>query len=294
MNYRNIFILINALFIGLTFSCKNDYDKAIEDEEIKIKEYLQKNNLDVKPQENGLYYINLEQGDGDSIKTGDFISFNVNMDEIDKNLNPSNTKNNLYAIVGDNPFIKGIDEGFKLMVEGEKARFIIPFAFGYYSPNAVSSNYLTYIADVEINEKIDDPDQWELNRIMKFVDTLSVKYDTLDMDSTTGFTFISVKEGTGANAEYLNHVDLTFRGFLIDMTLFSDYYESRTFSVSLDSSSIKQDELTKGLIEGVLRMKEGGQAIIVVPSAMGYGRKYGTIIHSYATLVYNVILNDIQ
>lgn len=87
--------------------------------------------------------------------------------------------------------------------------------------------------------------------------------------------------GTGAQAKEGDKVLVNYKGTLIDGTEF-DSNENTEFSVN---------GVVKGFKEGILNMKEGGKAILVMPSDLAYGdRGAGQNIPGGATLIFEVEL----
>ncbi|HOY52093.1 MAG TPA: hypothetical protein PLX49_10015, partial [Prolixibacteraceae bacterium] len=62
--------LVVAAFAVAMFSCEddNDYRKLREKELELLDNYIQKNNITVKPTKTGLYFIDKVKGTGDSVK----------------------------------------------------------------------------------------------------------------------------------------------------------------------------------------------------------------------------------
>jgi FKBP-type peptidyl-prolyl cis-trans isomerase FkpA len=103
----------------------------------------------------------------------------------------------------------------------------------------------------------------------------------------SGLVFFSVKEGTGASPTATDKVKVHYRGTL-------------TTGVEFDSSYARKEPIEfalNGVIpcwtEGVQKMKVGGKARLVCPSAIAYGEGGQPGIPGGATLVFEVELLDI-
>ncbi len=286
MKMKNtIFGIWILIVITSASSCKNEYDEAIEDEEIKIKKYLKENNLTTELTESGLYYIEIEQGSGEQVNKDDFISISVVGDVIENNLDTSYS--NVTFIVGSNQMIEGLDEGVQLMKEQGKARFIIPFELAYYSPDAYSPNYNTFLFEIKIDDIIENPLAWELERINKYIQDSSLDV----VPDTSGFCFLSIEEGTGEFAEEGDYIEIIYVGALLDGTIFDQSHANEETALNIN---LESDRLIKGWIKGITMMKEGGRALFIVPSSLAYGSEYiGPHITPYSTLLFEVKLLNV-
>lgn len=138
--------------------------KVIEDpiayEEELITQYLEANNLtDVQPESSGLYYIEIEEGVGDSAQTDFYVTINVDGFLIDgrRFLDEEVYRFKLGAY--EYALTEGLIEGVSYMKEQGKAKLIVPFYIGYgaagksyYEGKAMVPipPYTTLIYDVEL------------------------------------------------------------------------------------------------------------------------------------------------
>ncbi len=100
-----------------------------------------------------------------------------------------------------------------------------------------------------------------------------------------------LKEGAGASPKMGESVVVHYAGWLTDGTLFDSSWQRglpATFRLAAGG-------LIPGWIEGLQRMKPGGEALLVVPPEMGYGaRGAGAKIPPNATLVFRVALIEVR
>jgi len=101
----------------------------------------------------------------------------------------------------------------------------------------------------------------------------------------SGLVYYSMKEGTGAQPDTSNTVEVHYHGTLIDGTVFdSSVDRGQTISFPLGG-------VIKGWQEGLAMMKEGGKATLVIPSDLAYGDAgSGDTIPPGATLKFEVEL----
>jgi len=108
------------------------------------------------------------------------------------------------------------------------------------------------------------------------------KEGVIELES--GLQYIILEEGTGISPEAEDTVTVHYTGTLIDGTEF-------------DSSMDRGEPVTfplygviPGWIEGLQLLKEGGKAMLFVPSDLGYGAQAWGPIPAYSTLIFEVEL----
>lgn len=101
----------------------------------------------------------------------------------------------------------------------------------------------------------------------------------------SGLVYYSMVEGTGAQPNGSNTVEVHYHGTLTDGTVF-DSSVDRGQTISFPLSGVIQ-----GWQEGLAMMKEGGKATLVIPSDLAYGDQgSGDTIPPGATLKFEVEL----
>jgi FKBP-type peptidyl-prolyl cis-trans isomerase FkpA len=100
----------------------------------------------------------------------------------------------------------------------------------------------------------------------------------------SGLYYIETKAGTGATPSYGKRVRVKYAGTFTDGTPF----DSGTFDFTLGFGQV-----ISGWDEGISYMKEGGKALLIVPSDLGYGPDGYSDIPGYTPLVFEVELIDI-
>lgn len=285
---KSFYIALCCLVVFFV-ACRNEVDKASEDEEVRIKKYLKNNGLDtISPTQDGLYYIPQVTGTGDTVKVGDFISANINGAVLGKALVASDIDSNMAFVVGNGRLIRGIELGVQMMREGEKTQFIVPFKLAYYSPLSPENNFNTYLFEVEINEIIDTPLVWEIERIEEFL--AKNEYD-IEPD-TLGFCYVELKEGDGDTIQVSDYISIHFESTLLDGTVLSynDIYNQYRFKLHPETYIFNSDTvLNAGLIKGFTQMRENGEGLIIIPSSMAYGgASPGIAIPAYSTIIFHI------
>ena len=90
--------------------------------------------------------------------------------------------------------------------------------------------------------------------------------------------------GTGATLAGLGTVVVSYVGYVKSGAKFQ---QGSGVQISLANEII-------GIQEGLQGMHEGGERLLVIPSALGFGSNYSSGVPPNSTLVYDIILNSIQ
>jgi len=115
-----------------------------------------------------------------------------------------------------------------------------------------------------------------------------------DPSLITDLQVIDIVVGDGALAEPGNSVDVHYTGWLYDPSEADN--KGSKFDSSVDrgepfSFPLGQGRVIAGWDNGVAGMRVGGQRVLVIPPAMGYGsRGAGNVIPPNATLLFEVEL----
>jgi FKBP-type peptidyl-prolyl cis-trans isomerase len=105
----------------------------------------------------------------------------------------------------------------------------------------------------------------------------------------SGLQYKIVKEGTGKSPAATDTVLVHYRGTLLDGTEFDSSYKRN------EPISFPLNRVIKGWTEGLQLLKEGGKAILYIPSKLAYGENgAGGIIGPNETLIFEVELLKVQ
>ena len=107
--------------------------RRLQDESKNIAKYVKDNNITVKPHLSGLYYIEIQEGDGDSVELGDMVSIHYIIYNIYGQLIESSYDYDqpLPFVYGGDQMIPGIEEAVGYMRVGGKSRIIVPSRLGF-------------------------------------------------------------------------------------------------------------------------------------------------------------------
>jgi FKBP-type peptidyl-prolyl cis-trans isomerase FkpA len=110
-------------------------DKYHTDETVEMEllnNYLKNANINVKPTESGLYYVEKVKGKGRQAQKGNQVSVHYTLTLIDGQLiETSLDKKPISYRLGEGKVIDGWEEGIAYMREGGKATLIVPSKIGY-------------------------------------------------------------------------------------------------------------------------------------------------------------------
>ena len=119
----------------MAIKAKEDADNAkrLQEEPQRIVKYIKDNDITVKPQLSGLYYIEIRVGEGVPVQNGDLVAIHYSIYNLDNQLIESSYDYGqpLSFIYGDGQMIPGIEEAVGYMKVGGKARIVVPSKLGF-------------------------------------------------------------------------------------------------------------------------------------------------------------------
>lgn len=106
----------------------------------------------------------------------------------------------------------------------------------------------------------------------------------------SGLYYIEKKKGTGKQPSDNSFVSIHYLGTFINGEPFDNTYERNSpFEFQLGKELVIQ-----GLEEGVKLMREGGEAILIIPSKLAYGSEQYKMIPPYSTLIFEITLLKVK
>ena len=158
-----VFIGIAVALLVSFPSCndENNLDELAAEEQRLLKEHIENNYPGLEPKPSGLYYIEVEEGDGDEIEVGDEVQiyftgtllttgnvFSTTADEFGHHYEAWD------MIIGSGGSIQGLEEGVSYMKVGGRATLIIPSNLAYGATiNGSIPRFSTLIYDVKLHKK---------------------------------------------------------------------------------------------------------------------------------------------
>jgi FKBP-type peptidyl-prolyl cis-trans isomerase FkpA len=147
MTMRNKCSIAILVALPILFGACHKRDKKVSDEEYrktrealvganrilvkkdmeKINAYIRRHNWDMQQTASGLWYMIVEKGYGEPIKTGEIVTLNYRVELLDGSLcYSSDSLGPKRFRTGQGGVESGLEEGLLLLKNGSKARFIIP------------------------------------------------------------------------------------------------------------------------------------------------------------------------
>lgn len=280
--------------------------KAQEQE--ALQKYLSENQHS-EPLASGLYYTELKKGKGKTPQAGDVLKVNLSVGMIGGISLFSNFGKEPMEIEFGQPFdTKGLDEALGYMSKGTKASLIVPshLAFDSVGRSQMIPPYTTMLYEVEIadikpksevekeraaqqmkaSETAEQAKKSEAQKIANYIKNNGITAKP----TNTGLYYIETVKGTGKSPENGKSVKVNYTLYNID---------GQKLQSSLDSGKpftfvLGQGQVIQGWDEGLLLMKEGGKARLLIPSALGYGdTPRSADIPAYSPLVFDIELLEV-
>jgi FKBP-type peptidyl-prolyl cis-trans isomerase FkpA len=260
-----------------------------------------------KKSDKGVRYSILKSNKGDKIKLDDIVFLQIKYStEKDSALFDSWKMGGPLNLKVTKPTFKGdLMDALTLLTVNDSAAFLFNadsmFAktFNMPKPEFITAGsdlkFLVKIQRVATEEvlKADEikvqkeKDMEEKVAIDKYIAENNLTVQT----SPTGLKYIISTPGTGAKAEAGKTVKVHYTGKLLNGTKFDS---------SLDRNDPIEFVLGKGMVipgwdEGIALLKEGGKALLIIPSNIAYGaRGAGGVIPPFTPLTFEVELVSVQ
>lgn len=321
---KNIFTFLAIFGLIALHSCEKEVSEREADELLRLEAYMSIHYPDLEPTESGLYYIIIEQGEGDFPAKDDYLLFDFtgrNLDDMvfettDKStayIHDLYTKTKRYAPKylkyqdEARPMIKGMEEGLSYLREGGKARFIMPskLAYGSNQYNGLYA-YSSVIFDVELKKIVSDPVAYETEQINNYI---TENYPDLVIEDIL-FDGIYILENTPNEIEEGDEevpepildedvVEVDYTGRLIDNWIFdtsiktvaeeNDIYVSNKNYIPLEVT-IGGTGFIEGFSLALKNLTTKHTAKVIIPSEFAYGELGNDGIPAYAPLIFDLII----
>ena len=177
------------------------------------------------------------------------------------------------------------------MKEGGQGTLIFPSTLGFGSSgNGKVGAYTSLKYEIELLEVIPDIEAYEQNKIDDYIDTVS-SYDTIIDNSTDAVMYYMIDRATdGQLITSDSAVSLAYTGMLLDGRVF----DSRNADTPYEFVMGEAQHIT-GWDLGLLRLREGEKARLLIPYQLAYGEQ-GNInqtsglqaIPPYETLLFEI------
>lgn len=113
-----------------------------------------------------------------------------------------------------------------------------------------------------------------------------ISTNNLNAQSTsTGLHYVILDEGTGNFPSSTDDVTVRYKGYFTDGAVFE---QSDNAGITFNLQQV-----ISGWTEGIPKFKEGGEGILLLPSALAYGPDGNSSIPPNTVLIFDVTLLDI-
>ncbi len=284
------------------------------EEAVLTNAYLDKNNLETEPDEDGIYFIEFDQGKGKNIEAGDMVSLHYAVYLLDSTKLFSTFEGNRPRDIkmGSKFDTEGMNLVLEKMNMGGKAKFIIPsrLAFGDKGLGQAVKPYapIMYnieVIDVKTQEEYEKDRQANMSEDQKKMEVQSqrrkaqepflikqyLEENNIDVQPTaSGLYFISIKEGWGKKPKDGDQVTVHYTLYDIN----GKKLQSSRDMMKPFKFTVGKGEVIKAWDEALPMIKEGGKARIIAPSKIAYGANgAGRDILPYSPLIFEIDLIQI-
>jgi FKBP-type peptidyl-prolyl cis-trans isomerase len=296
MKKNQLYVLLISATM-LTFSSCSDYPG------------YKKNNT-------GLYYKFYVQNEGNQKpEMGDVLTVNMMYKVQGKDsviFNSKDVPEPSRLLLSKSVYSGDISEGLAMMSLGDSASFIIN-ADSFYRKNIGLEKMPPFIkpgsklvfdcklksiqkkADFEKEQKLRQEKISAMMEERKAKESEDIKTYIKDnkiysKPTVSGLYYIETKRGSGAKAENGKTITVNYTGKLFDGTVFDSSEGKKPIEFVLGTKQV-----IPGWEEGLLLMRAGGKAKLIIPSVLAYGQNgAGQVILPYTPLVFDVELIDVK
>ena len=231
-----------------------------------------------KHTESGLGYKIVKKGKGKKIEKLDrlYVHYNLFFKSDTGSLKTVMLNGTKDFILGQDEVLKGWDEGFLLLKEGDSCLFKIPPHLGYGDKKVgkiAPQSTLFLQAKVTKAEEAFYPHNG--------LDTAKFK---------SGLKKILVKAGDGKQAKPFEEVRMRFTGYVYSTKGYRQVFESSKTNSQEAVFQLGSGRMLAGVDEGIATMRVGEKATFIIPSNLGFGDKPAGKILPNTTLYFDVEL----
>jgi len=267
-----LLFLLTALVTGCLDTPESDFDREVREADEAIQLFLEANGIEAERHSSGVYIEVLEENESGRQIVRDHVvgvvyeMYHLEGDYlVDSHEDRSDPLYFSYSYDhGYNAILPaGLNYSINTMRLGEKFRFYIPSyqAYSGYSNEDFFDEYSHFIMDVEVVDLKTEEEirELELQQVKAYAE--AHEYDAHSFPN--GLYHITIEEGEGDTPQSNSRVELTFTRKYLDGTPI----ESDTVNVYMN-----ERPFVPGFENGVLLMKEGETAELVMPSSQAFGK----------------------
>ncbi len=287
---KNTFLklgLLAAVVVGMVAcndSVQNDDEAKIVENEQQIEKYLADSAITAIRDSSGLYYVVKKSNPtGAKPKSEEAVTINFNAYLLNGTKIWSSENTNKYPFMrpyGLGFFLRGVERGLNLIRTGESATFYMPFylAFGSFAYDNIPA-YSVIKMNVEFVSS-----RTEVKQIDDFIQQ---KQFPVSERSADNLVIVRTNTVTGDTIGSGKSVTVNYKGKFLTDEIFDKGEQPLTFTTGTN-------RVVPGFDRAIRKMRKGEKAIIIFPSALGYGKNggkdgYGNfVIYPYTPIQFEI------
>ncbi|MDR6193730.1 FKBP-type peptidyl-prolyl cis-trans isomerase [Siphonobacter sp. SORGH_AS_0500] len=263
MKFYLPFVLAGASLLAGCKGINNEASEKLDENDKQIQAYIASNNLAPTKSPSGLYYqLKNTIPTARAPKEAELVYYTRVISQLNNKVVGDTTNKIFKGYFGYTTGPLAVHEGLSYMKEGESSVLLSPYsiAFGMDAIKDTLGNVLLpAYAPVRFDLKLIKT----RNESEQIQDYIAENKLQVTGSTTDNLNYIRLKEGTGSTIAAGKAVVVKYVGKLVTGAVF-DKSDSFSFTVGVTS-------LVSGFTQGVQKMKVGEKAIIIFPSALGYG-----------------------
>lgn len=274
-------LFLPFLFQGCLDTSESPFEQEVRIADEAMQAYLTKNNIEAAKQKSGVYIEILKENEGGKqlvenhvagiLYTISHLEGEYEIESHSDSLNPLRFSNsissNRYSI---HPAGLNIEIG--KMRLGESFRFYIPSyqAFSNFGHEDFFDSHSHFIIDIDLIEiKTEDEIYFEEAEMIQNY----IEVNQIDAEAYPNSLYHQIlEEGTGNKPGISSQVEFHFTRKYLDGTIIETSKENDPITVYLNNN-----QLVKGLEDGLLLMREGEKANLIMPSRLAFGKSIQVI-----------------
>lgn len=273
-------LLAVALLQGCLDSSESDQQRQIREADEFLENYINTNNIDAERQSSGVYTEVIEENNGGKqvaedhvvgiLYTMTHLEGEYEIEAHTDSLNPlrfSHSFNAGYSSLHP----AGLNYEISDMKLGERFRFYIPSyqAFGNFGHDELFDTYSHFIFDVELVELKTEEEIYEEEAeiIQDYIENNEIEAESYP----NSLYHVLLEEGDGKQPKSSSLVEFHFTRKYLDGTIIETTTDDDPIRTYLNNPT-GSIQLVRGLEEGLLLMKEGETAELIMPSKLAFGK----------------------
>ncbi len=228
--------------------------------------------------DSGLGYKIVKKGKGQKVQNSNrlYVQYNLFFKSDTGSLKTVMLNGTKDFIIGNEEVLKGWDEGFLLLKEGDSCLFKIPPQLAY--------------GDKKVG-KIPPQSTLFLHAKLQKVEEAFFPHNGLDtIKFKSGLKKILVKNSDGKLAKPYEEVRMRFTGYVYSTKGYPQVFESSKTNSKEAVFQLGIGRMVRGIDEGIATMRVGEKATFIVPPYLGFGDKAAGKILPNTTLYFDIEL----